>query len=116
MARSKIEITELGTFNTAGAITADAVDLTNNHYLDVNDMQARKVLVTFHGSTAEMTATFKAGDFSDAGQGDLVVTVGATAIVPIVVESSRFKDSDGYILIDVAGAGANGTIEAVLLP
>jgi len=115
-ARSEIAITELVAYNAGLAVVADAVDLTNHHFLDVNSIPDGRVLITFHGSTASMTATFKAGDFSDASLGDLVVTVGATAIVSIVVESSRFKDTDGYILIDVAGATADGTIEAVKLP
>ena len=116
MARSKIAITSLEKFNTSGAITADAVELSDGNYLDLAGINSNKLLIVFHGSTASMTATFKAGVFSDSGIGDLVVTVGATAIVAVVVETSRFKDSDGYILIDCAGATADGTIEAVELP
>ena len=115
MARSKIAITSLTKYNTSGSVVADAVELTDGNYLDLADINSNKLLVTFTGATASMTATFKKGVFS-GGIADLVVTVGATSIVSVVVESSSFKDSDGYILIDCAGATANGTIQAVELP
>lgn len=116
MARSKIAITSLGTYNTSGAVTADGVELTDGNYLDLADINSNKLLVVFHGAGASMTATFNAGTYSDSAIGDLVVTVGATAVVAIVVESARFKDADGYITIDCAGTSATGTIEAIELP
>lgn len=116
MARTKIVLTE-PSFNASKAVTANAVDLTNDHYIDLADVVAEKIALVFTGGTADMTATIKAGDFSDATLGDLEFTVEDDGIMTVVLESARFKDSDGYILIDLASEGAaDGTIAAVVLP
>ena len=118
MARSAVTVSKMLLFNTAYAVTADAVDLTADHSIDVSGMNHSKVLVRIAGGTTEMTVTFKAGGFSDSTIGDLALTVGATDLVVISVESSRFLQDDGTILIDTASAGAvtGATIEAYLLP
>jgi hypothetical protein len=52
-----------------------------------------------------------------AGQGDLVVAVGASATVWIgPFESGRFLQSDGSMLVDVATAYVAGTITAFKVP
>jgi hypothetical protein len=118
MARSAVTVSEMLLFNTAYDVTADAVDLTEDHSIDVSDMNHSKVLIRFAGATTAMTVTIKAGDFSDSTIGDLEVAVGTTDIKVIVVESSRFLQNDGTILIDTASTGAvtGATIEAYLLP
>lgn len=118
MARSEITPTKCLLFNKEYDVTADAVDKTENHSIDVSDMNHSKLLFRIAGDTATMTVTFKAGDFSDASIGDLALTVGATDLVVICVESSRFLQDDGTILIDVTSTGnvSGASIEAYLLP
>lgn len=118
MGRSEITPTKCLLFNKEYDVTADAVDKGNEHFINVSDMNHSKLLFRIEGDTAEMTVTFKAGDFSDSTIGDLALTVGATDLVVICVESSRFLQDDGTILIDVASDGVvtGASIEAYLLP
>jgi hypothetical protein len=64
--------------------------------------------------------TVKAGAYPPAlaaGQGDLVTTVGANSISWIgPLESGRFLQNDGSLLIDVAAAVVPGTITALKVP
>ena len=118
MARSAVTVSKMLLYNTAYDITPDAVDLTNDHEIDASEMAHDRLLIRIAGGTTEMTATIKAGAFSDASLGDLAITVGATDVVCIVLEASRFLQSDGSIHIDTASEGAvtGATIEAYLLP
>lgn len=118
MARSAVTVTKMALFNAAYAVTADACDLANDHSIDASEMNHSKLLIRFLGATTEMTATILAGDFSDASLGNLAITVGVGDIKVIVLESSRFLQDDGTILIDLASSGAvtGATIEAYLLP
>ena len=118
MARSAITVSKMLLYNTAYDITPDACDLTNDHEIDASEMAHDRLLIRIAGGTTEMTVTIKAGAFSDASLGDEELTVGATDIVCIVLEASRFLQSDGKINIDLASEGAvtGATIEAYLLP
>lgn len=118
MARSAVTVSKMLLYNTKYTITADAVDLANDHVIDASEMAHDRLLIRIAGGTTEMTITVKAGAFSDASLGDEVLTVGATDIVCIVLEASRFLQSDGTINVDAASAGAvtGATIEAYLLP
>ena len=118
MSRSAITPTKCLLFNTKYDVTADAVDKNENHDIDVSDMNHSKLLFRIEGDTAEMTVTFKAGDFSDSSIGDYEITVGDADIVVVCLESSRFLQDDGKILIDVASDGTvtGASIEAYLLP
>ena len=114
MARSEITLAEAG-YQSAGAVTADAVDTSNNHFVDVAGAKCKNIAFRIYGGTGDgVTAAFKAGDFSDAGIGDLDVKVTAGATKVVAVESARFKDSDEYILIDASSTGTAtaATIEA----
>jgi hypothetical protein len=114
MARSEITVAELTAYNSAGTVTADAVDASNNHFVDVTGLKDEKLLIRLDGgSGAGFTATFKAGDFPAGGIGDLEVEVAASAIKVICLESARFKDDDEYILIDATttGTATAATIE-----
>jgi len=115
MARSEVAVTELTAYQTAGAVTADAVDTSNNHFVDIDGYKDEKLLIRMYGgSGAGFTATFKAGDFPAGGIGDLEVEVAAAATKVISLESARFKDDDAYILIDASSTGTAtaATIEA----
>jgi hypothetical protein len=106
MARSQVTVAELSNYNTAGAVTADAVDVTNEHFIDITTLQDEGLLIRLYGGTGDgFTATFKAGDFPSGAIGDLDVAVAATETKIICLESARFKDSDEYILIDAASTG-----------
>jgi hypothetical protein len=118
MARSAVTVSKMLLYNTAYDIVPDACDLTNDHVIDASEMAHDRLLIRIAGATTDMTATIKAGAFSDASLGDLAVTIKKTDIVCLVLEASRFLQSDGKINIDLASAGAvtGATIEAYLLP
>lgn len=114
MARSEVSVAELTAYQSAGTVTADAVDVTNEHFIDITGLKDEKLLIRLYGGTGDgFTATFKAGDFPAGAVGDLDVAVAANAIKVICLESSRFKDADEYILIDAASTGTatSATIE-----
>ena len=106
MARSEVSIASLTAYNTAGTVTADAVDVTAEHFINIKNYKDEKLLIRLYGgSGAGFTATIKAGVYPAGAIGDLSVAVAATAIKIICLESARFKNSDGYILIDAASTG-----------
>ena len=118
MARSAITVSKMLLYNTTYDITPDACDLTDDHVIDASEMKHDRLLIRIAGATTDMVMTIKAGAFSDASLGDLAVTVEDTDIVCLVLEASRFLQSDGKINIDLASEGAvtGATIEAYLLP
>ena len=117
MARSEVSVQSLSAYNTVGAVTKDTVDITNNHFIDVEDVKTSNLLIFIESTTTDpMTWAVKAGDFSDNGIGDLAITSTTATTQAFVVESARFKDSDEYILIDATGTNAAAKIYAVELP
>ena len=116
MARSEVSVAELTAYQSAGTVTADAVDASNNHFIDITGLKDEKLLIRLYGGTGDgFTATFKAGDMPvGAAAGDLEVAVAAAATKVICLESARFKDDDEYILIDASttGTATAATIEA----
>lgn len=94
-----------------------AIVQADGGYIDVSSINTDKMIIHVKNTHGVAHAvTIKAGDYSRASLGDLAVTVAATTGEQlIVVESARFKDSDGYILIDFAADFA-GLIGAYLLP
>lgn len=106
MARSEVSVASATDYQTAVAVTADAVDTTNEHFINISGYKDEKLMIRLYGGTgAGFTATFKAGDFPSGGIGDLSVAVAANATKIICLESARFKDDDEYILIDAASTG-----------
>lgn len=117
MARSAVTVQSLSAYNTAGAITKDAIDTADGNYIDVSGVKTSNLAIFVENSdTTAMAVAIKAGDFSDNGVGDLSLAGGTVQTRAVVVESSRFKDSDEYILIDNSGATGAGYIYAVELP
>ena len=118
MPRSAVTVSKMLLYNTAYDITPDACDLINDHVIDAKEMAHDRLLIRVAGATTDMVMTIKAGAFSDASLGDLAVTIEDTDIVCLVLEASRFLQSDGKINIDLASEGAvtGATIEAYLLP
>ena len=116
MARSAVTVQSLSAYNSAAVVTKDALDATNEHSIDVEDVKTSNLAIFIETSTTDaLTVAIKAGDFSDNGIGDVTVTSAAAQTQVIVLESARVKDSDELILIDVTGTGA-GYIYAVELP
>ena len=122
MARSEITLkqTSVDAFVSA---TADAIDATNNHSLDLDGVPARKVLLeVWHTTASEKELTVKAGDNPPAvatGLGDEVVACAAGDSTPtfyvLPLDSSRFIQDDGTILIDIEAA-MTGFIRAYAMP
>ena len=107
MARSEVSIASLTAYNTAGTVTADAVDVSNEHFINIENYKDEKLLVRLYGgSAAGFTAVFKAGDYPSGAIGDLTIKAAATEIKIVCLESARFKDSDEYILIDCSSTGS----------
>lgn len=124
MARSAVTIATLD-INTFEAATADAIDATNGHSIDIGTSGAdcsELVIEVTHTTASEKDVTVKAGDNPPAdasGQGDLVEAFAAGDSTPvvksIVLESARFIQDDGLIHIDIE-AGTTGSIKAFTLP
>ncbi|MDF0591663.1 hypothetical protein [Candidatus Methanocrinis natronophilus] len=122
--RSEITVNELsGAFKNHE--TADTIDKTNDHVIP-DAWQYRRLLLSFEltAATADDSITIKAGDGEPAFRrslGDLVFEAeggdpGAERVVVGPIESARYLQSDGSILIDVAGDTIAGTIDAYALP
>lgn len=120
MARTACTVTDL-TKATQIDVAADdgvALDATNNHVLTVAAPLDSYIIKITNTTASEKVATIKAGDnppADAAGQGDLEVTLAAgdsTATMALVtgLESARFIQNDGTVLIDLA-ASMTGYIE-----
>lgn len=120
-ARSEITVNEMdGTFQNHE--TADAIDVSNDHIIE-DAYQYRRLLLSFElsAATAKDTIAIKAGAAHPAFRrslGDLVfeATGGAERACIGPLESARYLQADGSILIDIAGATIAGTIDAYALP
>lgn len=115
MARSAVTVCSLTTWNSEATITKDAIDISNDHSIDVSNVKDKNLTVFIETtSSAAAVFTIKAGDFSSASQGDKTISTSSSATVVIQLETARFKDSDGLILIDIEStAGVTGNIYAV---
>jgi len=119
MARSAVTVVDVLKYNTAYDITPDAIDLANDHEIDISNIKDDLFMVMIENTSTEVgTATFIASPFnSESGQGDLEVAIGNSEIKVITLESARFKGSDGLLLIDMASAASlTGRIFASELP
>jgi hypothetical protein len=123
MARATVLVTAC----TKNAATADAagtaLDATNGHAIPASNYPLDSYLLRLTNTTAaEKIITIKAGDnppAASAGQGDLAITFAAgdsTAVVKFVtLESARFMQDDGTILIDMA-SGTTGFVSCWRIP
>lgn len=120
MARSAVTLAALAR-NDDTNITKDAMDVSNDHVIDIAGYQGEKVMILIETSTSATTTsgtvTVKAGDYSDKSIGDLVISVDPDDVKGVVIETSRFKQDDNTILIDLATTTSlAGYISAVALP
>ena len=114
MARSAVTITEL-TQNADNTLTADAFDSSNNHSIDVSDVSCVDLKVIIETlDTVAAQFDIKAGDGQAADQGDLTISTVAAGKHTLSLDSARFKDNDGLILIDITSTGATGNIYALV--
>jgi len=102
-------------------ITKDAMDVSEGHVIDIAGYQGEKVMILIETSTSSTTTagtvTVKAGDYSDKSIGDLAIPVTYSNVKGVVLETSRFKQDDNTILIDLATTTKlAGFISAVALP
>lgn len=100
-------------------VTPVDIDVTDDHQVDTS-IPYDKIIFYLVGDTdgvtpEDYTLTFKAGVGSLASLGDLSVEVLAGEFKEVTIESARFKNSDGLILIDAVFTGAlvGATITAV---
>jgi hypothetical protein len=121
MARTAITVSDLVLNSTLANPAGTTIDATNHHV--INDGDCERLILRITNTTASTKiATVKAGDNPPAlaaGQGDLSVSLTDGSTTPqtafVVLESARFKQSDGTILIDLA-ASMTGSITAFKLP
>jgi hypothetical protein len=99
------------TRNTSNTATATAIDIANDHYIDLSGVADHNLTILLQPTnTATLTTTIKAGVGQALGQGDITIATAAAGLRAITIDSARFKDADGYILIDlVAGSGTTPT-------
>lgn len=124
MARTSVPITTLSTTATDVKVgTGTALDATNHHVVTLT-CPLEEVVIRVENTTASTKAvTIKAGDnppAESAGQGDLSVSLTAgnsTAQLGLVagLESARFIQNDGTLLIDVA-SGMTGFVTVYKVP
>lgn len=114
MARSAVTICEM-TRNASNAVTKDAFDIANEHEIDISSVQDEDITVFIETlDTKAATFDIKAGVGPLSILGDLQIVTGAAGLKALDLESARFKDADGKILINITStAGATGNIYAV---
>ena len=113
MARSAVTVTKIDGYNSSNTITKDAMDATNNHSIDVDGLSDERMQIYFDVTTAPVTIEIKSGDYEDGALGDLTITSSGVEVNVVEIETSRFKDEDGLILIDMSTTGSGaGTIYA----
>jgi hypothetical protein len=112
-ARVVVPITALSTTGVDVKIgTGTAIDATNKHYVALTVPLSELVIRVENTTAGAKTFTVVAGDSppaSSQGQGDLVTSVAqgnSTAQVKMVagLESARFTQDDGTLLIDPEGS------------
>jgi hypothetical protein len=123
MARDAVAITALGIDAATAAPTAVAIDATNGAVVAAGSNTGRLLLEIVNTTAAEKVITVVAPTDNPhavrSSLGSLAITFAAgnsTAQVKyIVIESARFAQTDGTILIDFASS-TTGTLRAYRLP
>lgn len=115
MARTPITVAT-GIANNQTTITPTTLDPTNGHVIS-GITRGRRMVLRVNNTTASPKAiTVKAGNYPPAMRaalGDLALTIPATTVSLVQIESARFAQADQTINIDVAAA-MTGTIEALV--
>lgn len=119
MARDAVTVTALSSGVAATTPAGTTINTTNGAVITAAGGTERLLVRITNTNGTNRVATVKAGDNPPAirsGLGDLAITVPATTgDVSLVVESARFLQDDGTILVDFAASMA-GIISAIRLP
>lgn len=120
MARTAVTVAVLS--KTGGTTPAGTTaDTTNDHVVNLGGYPLEEFVFRFTNTNgSDRVATIVAGDSPPAfssGQGNLDITVPATSgdMTVAGLESARFMQDDGTILIDLAASYA-GTVAAMRVP
>ena len=120
MARTAVTIETLSRTG-ATSPTGTTADPTNDHSVDLAGVPLEEIIFRFTNTNAsDRVATIMAGDNPPAlssGQGNLDITVLATSgdMTVAGLESARFLQNNGTVLIDLAASFA-GKVYAVRVP
>jgi len=117
MAKTTVTATQLA-FNTMSAslpVTAGTViNAANTMVIDYPN-EGKLLLVLNNTYAGAKNFTIKAGDFFSSVMGDMVLALAQNEVRFLVLESARFKNSDGQIEIAFE-ASTTGFVMALLLP
>lgn len=119
MPRDSVTVTSLTSGSAATTPAGTTITPANGAVIpNVGDTSRLLIRIT-NTNGSDRVATIKAGANPPAGRkgiGDLAITVPATSgDKVVVVESGRFTQADGSILVDF-GASMAGAISAIRLP
>lgn len=117
MAVTTITATALAV-NTASAdlpVTAGTAINASNTMRIAYPREGKLFLVLNNTYAGSKVVTVKAGAYISEGIGDYAITMAQDDVVFLVVDSSRFKDFDGYINLSFA-ASMTGFVQAFSLP
>jgi len=98
------------------ATISTAITVANGAYIDVSSIDTDHMIIHVKNTVgAAKTVTVKAGVYSRASLGDLVVSVAATTGEQLIkIESARFKQANGQIFLDWEAA-MTGSVAAYLV-
>lgn len=102
-----------------GVLIPDGISVTSTGagYLDISTMDASKVVLVVTSTAAAAIRVQDGGEFSGGAIGDLVVETTGAKTYSVILESSRFKDSNGYIKVFKDTSDTTPvTVQAILLP
>lgn len=116
MARVLIPVNELS-YNTALELTTVDVNATDNHYIDVDDLDDCVLYVT-NTTGSDKAVTIKAGVTPPALRasiGDLAETVTNGEARYFRLESARFLQVDGTVNVNLASGYSGGKLAVIKL-
>ncbi len=116
MARTNIPITQ-ALANNQVAAAPTTIDAVNSHNVAAGGFTRRLLLRINNTFAGIKIVTLKAGVYPGAarqGIGDLALSIPASSVAYVPIESARYEQTDGSINIDIA-ASMTGTIEALQL-
>lgn len=116
MPRVLIPVNDLS-YNTALELTTVAVNTTDDHYIDVDDLDDCVLYVT-NTTGSDKAITIKAGVNPPALRssiGDLSETVTNGEARYFHLESARFLQADGTVNVDLASGYTGGVLAVIKL-
>ena len=101
-----IQLSRNAGIDAKAATVLTTITVANGAYIDANALDTDRLILHVKNTVgAAKNVTIKAGTYSRAALGDLVVSVAATTGETMIhVETARFKDADGFVLVDFEAA------------